>query len=160
MNKLNFQYFACCKAKNNKCCICFESNSKSGIQCKLCAAGTICINCVPDLCESGLCKKCPVCRQENWKSIKIKKTKIVPIKKDIELIEISTKNEKKFFEDLPPCKILIDRLACICTALFISYFMGMLTVCSFTSSNQKEWDIGLNFLGLLLGMLEMAVIGF
>jgi len=63
---------------------------------------------MPQLCESGLCNKCPVCRQENWREKKTNQTVIIPIK-EADIIFVSTVNDssrekKTCWEKLPPCR--------------------------------------------------------
>ena len=80
----------CFKNKYNSCPICMELK-KPAIKCKICTNTEICTDCIVQLCEKGLCSKCPVCRQENWKQSY--STKIIPFKK-YETIE--KKNKKKY----------------------------------------------------------------
>ena len=65
------------KQKHNECPICLQEK-KLTTQCIICTDTKICQDCCLSLCERGLCGKCPVCRQPNWK--KPKKNQIVPIK--------------------------------------------------------------------------------
>jgi hypothetical protein len=160
MTKFNCMEFIICKTNNNQCCICRETHNKVGIQCIHCPAGTVCINCVPLLCESGMCKICPVCRQESWKNTMIKKTQIIPMKNSFGLTEISTETKCSRCEKLPPCKSIFDQLMCVGSALIISYLIGILTICSFISSNANNWNIGLHFLALLVGIIETVVISW
>ncbi len=160
MDKFYCTGFIICKTNNNnQCCICLETHNKVGIQCVHCPAGTICIGCVSLLCESGMCKICPVCRQDNRKNTMIKKTTIIPVKDTVKVSEITTEVEENgCCEKLPPCKILLDRFACLCSTLFISYLLGILTICSFVTSYNNGLPIGFHFLGLFIGIIEFVVI--
>jgi len=90
MKKLNC--FGCCN-KSSQCCICSETTNK-GFNCKICKEGFVCRKCIPRLCESGLCNKCPVCRQENWRKKNTNQTVIIPIKEsEIIIIEPVTQSQ-------------------------------------------------------------------
>ena len=95
MKKFNFFNFTTCKT-TSQCCICLEKTKKSGYQCILCNRGFVCRNCVPNLCESGMCNKCPVCRQEKWRDIKINQTVIVPITQtNVVIVEANIEEKDK-----------------------------------------------------------------
>ena len=104
MKKLNC--FGCCN-KSSQCCICSETTNK-GFNCKICKEGFVCRKCMPRLCESGLCNKCPVCRQENWRKKNTNQTVIIPIKESeiiiIEPVTQSQGEEKTCWNELPPCR--------------------------------------------------------
>ena len=48
-----------------QCCICLQFKMKY-IKCKKCKRSSLSYR-LPSLCEGGLCSKCPVCRQTEWK---------------------------------------------------------------------------------------------
>ena len=68
----------CLKAKNQVCPVCLEYKP-AHIKCKICTNTTVCSSCASGMCEEGICNKCPVCRQKNWKKPN-KKTQILPVK--------------------------------------------------------------------------------
>jgi hypothetical protein len=68
-------------------------NKKGFIKCKICTNTIICGNCIIKLCENGICNKCPVCRQENWKK-NLNCTAVVPVNK-LNYIDIDTIYEDK-----------------------------------------------------------------
>ena len=82
----------CFKARStSQCPICLETK-KLTTQCAICTDTRICKDCCLSLCEKGLCGKCPVCRQPNWK--KPKKSQIVPIFSKIK-INFPSKTEEE-----------------------------------------------------------------
>ena len=70
-------------------------NKKLTTQCKICTDTRICKDCCLSLCEKGLCGKCPVCRQPNWK--KPKKSQIMPIFSKIKVNFPSKTEEEQWF---------------------------------------------------------------
>ena len=53
--------------KNNKyCCICLQLENDT-ISCLKCKNAVVCHNCISSMLEKGVCDKCPICRQINWK---------------------------------------------------------------------------------------------
>ena len=65
-------------SSKKQCPVCLEFK-KTYLTCSICSDTNICQDCCLNLCEKGLCDKCPVCRQTNWKKAKkIRKTKVLP----------------------------------------------------------------------------------
>jgi len=163
MNKFNFFNFTTCKT-TSQCCICLEKTKKPGYQCILCNRGFVCRNCVPCLCESGMCNKCPVCRQENWRDIKINHTVIVPITQtDVIIVGANIEEKDKIircYDQLPPCRILMDGISTIGSILFISYILGVFTICEAVPVPYQQWGAGIHILALAIGIVVFAIISY
>ena len=135
-----------------QCCICLLYKMKY-IKCKKCKNAVVCRDCIPSLCEEGICDKCPVCRQKEWMK-KVKKNKIVPEKR---LTVIVQNNERE--------NTCCDNCTCRCTCLFLIkifrilnlmaliYAAGLLTIAG------SNVDLSLLlWLPMLLGLLEFFLI--
>ena len=164
MNNFNFFNFTTCKT-TSQCCICLEKNKKPGYQCILCNRGVVCRNCVPQLCESGMCNKCPVCRQENWRDIKINQTVVIPITQtDVMIVE--SDGEKKeddlisCCEQLPPCRTLMDGISTLGSMLFVSYILGVFTICEAIPLSYQNWEPVHHILALVIGIAEAFLISY
>ena len=162
MNNFSFLNFTTCK-KTSQCCICLEKTKKSGYQCILCNRGFVCRNCIPQLCENGLCGKCPICRQENWRNIKINQTVVIPITQaDVVIVESSgRKTEEEIInccEQLPPYNIIMNRISNICSILFISYILGVFTIGEAVRLPYQKWGAAIHILALTMGSVCFAII--
>ena len=61
------------------CPICMSSKrARNSIKCKKCKNTHICNTCMLNMCEKGLAKKCPICRQTEWRKQNLKKNAILP----------------------------------------------------------------------------------
>ena len=164
MNNFSFLNFTTCK-KTSQCCICLEKTKKSGYQCILCNRGFVCRNCIPQLCENGLCGKCPICRQENWRNIKINQTVVIPITQaDVVIVESSGRKTEEGIinccEQLPPYNIIMNRISNICSILFISYILGVFTICEAVPVPYQQWGAGIHILALAIGIVVFAIISY
>ena len=154
MKKLNC--FNCC-SKNSECCICSEKTNK-GFKCKLCKEGFVCRKCMPRLCESGLCNKCPVCRQVDWRKKNTNQTVVIPIKEaDIIIVEPVTQSqgeEKTCWDELPPCRYTMDKIWVVCCILFLSYVIGTFTVADHIRCPYSRWKPEHHVIALVVGICE------
>jgi len=162
MNNFSFLNFTTCKP-TSQCCICLEKTKKSGYQCILCNRGFVCRNCIPQLCENGLCGKCPICRQENWRNIKINQTIVIPITQaDVVIVESSVRKKEEEIisccEQLPPYHIIMDRMSTICSILFISYILGVFTIGETVRLPYQKWGAAIHILALTIGSVDFAII--
>jgi hypothetical protein len=149
----------CCK-KGSTCCICSEQTRK-GFKCKICNEGFVCRKCMPQLCESGLCNKCPVCRQVNWRDCNVNQTIIIPIKQEEVVIlqtETDIKNKEKCI--ISPCNEIMHKLRVICCIIFISYIIGVFTISDYMSVRHMYWPVGYHILALLIGFCEFCIISY
>jgi hypothetical protein len=149
-----------CLFNNTKeeCPICLQEK-KLTTQCKICTDTRICKDCCISLCEKGLCGKCPVCRQPNWK--KPKKTQIIPISK-INLLPKESKVINGIIlenqNNMDKCKyMLLNLVVCISLSLLI-YAIGMFTLLIFTT--KEDWDSYsvLYWLSPIIGLVWLLLI--
>tara|TARA_R110001592_G_scaffold33135_2_gene115264 strand:- start:824 stop:1333 length:510 start_codon:yes stop_codon:yes gene_type:complete len=149
-----------CLFNNTKeeCPICLQEK-KLTTQCKICTDTRICKDCCISLCEKGLCGKCPVCRQPNWK--KPKKTQIIPISK-INLLPKESKVINGIIlenqNNMDKCKyMLLNLVVCISLSLLI-YAIGMFTLLIFTT--KEDWDSysALYWLSPIIGLVWLLLI--
>lgn len=141
----------------DECPICLQ-HKKLEITCKICTNTKICKKCNLDLCEKGLCGKCPVCRQPNWK--KHNKSKIIPISK----INILPQEDKVInvntLENTNNCSlsnILLNFVICILHCLLI-YSIGMFTLLIFTTNEDLENEFTLYWLPPIIGLVWLVLI--
>ena len=141
-----------------QCCICLQFKMKY-IKCKKCKNAVVCRDCLPSLCEGGLCNKCPVCRQTEWKK-KVKKNKIMPESKvNIIINPRYMEEDKESWCDL--CTPLMCGLCClkgfrICNLIFLIYCAGLLTVFCFVGDSLE-----LSFyywLPAIIGLVEFLLL--
>ena len=161
MNRLCSSGLLCCTGKRKHCCICRDTNKRVAIQCILCTDGTVCVNCVARLCENGLCKTCPVCRQEAWKpKAVVHAVKVVPV-------PLPPQDEGHLAypgypptccDILPPVRELLDRVSVIVAVGLASYVMGIITLWSFIPTLSMGTDVGLNLVAPVIGAIEIALI--
>ena len=148
----------CFGKTQDECPICLQQK-KLEIQCKICTNTKICKKCSLAFCEKGLCGKCPVCRQPNWK--KPRSSQIIPISK-INLLP----KENKIITDIiltnkdnmDKCKyMLLTLAACISISLLI-YSIGMFTLLIFTT--KEDWDSysALYWLSPIIGLVWLLLI--
>ena len=57
------------KCLKTECVVCLEKKNKV-ISCRICYNTNVCLDCIHSMCEKGICKLCPICRQQDWKNIK------------------------------------------------------------------------------------------
>lgn len=149
-----------CCGLHKKCCICLNEE-KIGINCKLCSEGIICINCVSKLCESGLCRFCPVCRSPNWKQNVMSKFAIIPISEKytepLPTVQIIMNEDEKKGWECPPCSRILDRIGVFIAIIFVSYILGIFTIYVFDNDSDIMTKPGLNLLPLPIGLFELAV---
>ena len=91
-----------------ECCVCLQTKFKV-TKCKKCKKVAVCNDCIISMCEQGICNKCPVCRQEDWRrKSKTNQSKIVPDGHFSVIIQ----NENSRCCSIPRCRI---PPCCICT---------------------------------------------
>jgi len=160
MKKLNCLSWC---SKSSECCICSETTSK-GFKCKLCKEGFVCRKCMPRLCESGLCNKCPICRQENWRKKNTNQTVIIPIKESeviiIEPVTQSQDEEKNCWDDLPSCRYAMDKIWVVCCILFLSYVIGIFTVADHIRYPYSRWKPEHHVIALVVGICEFCIVSY
>ena len=154
--------FNCCN-KSSQCCICSETTNK-GFNCKLCKEGFVCRKCMPRLCESGLCNKCPVCRQENWRKKNTNQTVIIPIKESeiiiIEPVTQSQGEEKTCWNELPPCRQIWEYIKMGCCIIFLSYVIGALSIADYIRYGYSKWKPEHHILALAIGLCEFCIVSY
>ena len=141
-----------------QCCICLQFKMRY-IKCKKCKNAVVCRDCLPSLCEGGLCSKCPICRQTEWK-INVKKNKIMPESKTNIII-----NPRYMEEDNVSCCDLCTPLYCglcclkgfrLCNLIFLIYCAGLLTIFCFVGDSLE-----LSFyywLPAIIGLIEFILL--
>jgi len=147
-----------CKNTKEKCPICLQEK-KLTTQCKICTDTIICKDCCLSLCEKGLCGKCPVCRQPNWK--KPKKTQIIPISK-INLLP----RESKVINDIilenqnnmDKCKYILFSIAVCISHSVLIYVMGLFTLIIFTKKEDWKSDSALYWVSGFVGIVWVIII--
>ena len=154
--------FDCCK-NSSTCCICSEKTSK-GFSCKICKEGFVCRKCMPQLCESGLCNKCPVCRQKNWRKKNTNQTVIIPIKKEdiiiVETVNESSREKKTCWEELPPCRQIWEYIKMGCCIIFLSYVIGAFSIADYIRYSYSKWKPEHHILALVVGVCEFCVVSY
>jgi hypothetical protein len=139
----------CLYNKYRKVCpICLQEK-KLTTKCNICTDTMICQDCCIGLCEQGLCSKCPVCRQPNWKQPK--KTQILPKiiltfkskqieqKREKEQVVQEIDNGKKdCFDTFIHVKDTIYMICVLMTVCLLIYVVGMFTI--FLFSPGLEWS--------------------
>ena len=154
--------FNCCN-KSSQCCICSETTNK-GFNCKICKEGFVCRKCMPRLCESGLCNKCPVCRQVDWRKKNTNQTVIIPIKESeiiiIEPVTQSQGEEKTCWDELPPCRQIWEYIKMGCCIIFLSYVIGALSVADYIRYGYSKWKPEHHILALAIGLCEFCIVSY
>ena len=154
--------FNCCN-KSSQCCICSETTNK-GFNCKICKEGCVCRKCMPRLCESGLCNKCPVCRQENWRKKNTNQTVIIPIKESeiiiIEPVTQSQGEEKTCWNELPPCRQIWEYIKMGCCIIFLSYVIGALSIEDYIRYGYSKWKPEHHILALAICLCEFCIVSY
>ena len=163
----------CLKSKSSRVCpICYEEK-KLTTQCKICSDTRICNDCCLSLCEKGLCGRCPVCRQPNWK--KPRKSQIMPI-----LFKVKTKAPSKTEEihqqheyTLPPlqrhrpvncifeyirCKERIFNIMVFLAACLLVYLAGLFTIFIFVGEDYIKDKLWPFWFAPLIGLLWVGLI--
>ena len=154
--------FNCCN-KSSQCCICSETTNK-GFNCKICKEGFVCRKCMPRLCESGLCNKCPVCRQVDWRKKNTNQTVIIPIKESeiiiIEPVTQSQGEEKTCWDELPPCRQIWEYIKMGCCIIFLSYVIGALSIADYVRYGYSKWKPEHHILALAIGLCEFCIVSY
>lgn len=154
--------FNCCN-KSSQCCICSEKTNK-GFNCKICKEGFVCRKCMPQLCESGLCNKCPVCRQEDWRKKNTNQTVIIPIKEAdiiiVEPINISPEEKKTCWEELPSCRYIMESIKLGCCILLLSYIIGALSIADHIRYSYSKWKSEHHVIALVVGICEFCIVSY
>ena len=161
----------CFKSRpSSQCPICLE-NKQLTTQCKICTDTRICKDCCLSLCEKGLCSKCPVCRQPNWK--KPKKSQVMPILPKIKVIFPSKTEEPEPEPDpaeyslpAPPiywidecirCKNIIFNIMVAFASCMLIYVLGLFTVFIFAGDAMKN-NIHLYWVAAIVGLGWVALV--
>ena len=159
-------------SKKKKCPVCLEYKQIYLI-CSICSDTNICQDCSLNLCEKGLCDKCPVCRQTNWKKAKkIKRTKILPSL----FISIGTKKEnivseividdvgKKMDNSKLDCKKILHnlKLTLFHIAVFLLicgliYCLGMFTLFFFGADSEFVKNGNIFWLSPIVGLMWVGI---
>ena len=136
-------YLCCTRQKQDVCPICLQKKELT-TKCSICTNTAICQDCSLSLCEKGLCGKCPVCRQPNWKQSS--NTRIVP--KFISTLKSEQKESQQQIQPINNKKNcfnsshIVKNKICIISVLIIKcllmYIIGMFTVLVFSSG--LEWS--------------------
>lgn len=159
----------CCKSTTKQtCCVCLEVR-QCAATCKYCIEGTICSDCIISMCEAGLCDRCPTCRQENWKKVNKRTSKITPVrsggsKRDTESIDIRVERAWALSSTRSRCSKL--GMACIhcCTfktwlsllsIFMMQWMLGLLVVCICSSSPRDMTIDQLTWISMLVGIPVM-----
>ena len=142
--------FFCCNKR--KCPICLEYK-KTYLVCKNCKNTNICFECVTNMCEFGICDKCPVCRQINWKK-KIK----VEIANDIFKIKYIYKCLDTIISIIKYIYKLLILLVNIFVIFIIIYLIGIITIVIFWPSIDFNKSINRFGLPIFLGLLWLLII--
>ena len=168
----------CITSKTNikECVICNEEK-KTHINCKICTDTNVCFDCSVQLCENGICNRCPICRQEDWKKIKTSRVKICikktqyttqhpttnnPITNNTTTNNNATTNHKNdCMEVLNDARMLCNKTVITYILVFIGYsfLFGLVTLMMTipeSVSSFKKFEIILY--ALLIGMIEVIII--
>jgi len=167
----------CITSKTNikECVICNEEK-KTHINCKICTDTNVCFDCSVQLCENGICNRCPICRQEDWKKIKTSRVKIC-IKKTQHASQHPTTNnpihnntttnnntithKNDCMEVLNVARMLCNKTVITSILVFIGYsfLFGLVTLMIAipeSTSSFKKFEIILY--ALLIGMVEVIIL--
>ena len=149
----------CFNKHKEKCPICLQ-DKKLTTQCKICSDTKFCKECCHNLCEKGLCDKCPVCRQSNWK--KTKKSQILPVlskkskpKEDQVITNIIIENEN--FNYCSKLKLLLFYIYTIIVFCLLIYCIGLLSVVIFIDSGRKE-NLNIYWIAPIIGLIWALII--
>ena len=145
-------YCGCQKKK--ECPICYQHKRKY-LKCQICSDTNICLACIDDLCERGMCDKCPVCRQSNWK-----KNVILENRNQIENNKINylLNFSHKLYRFLNTVVIVFKIIIYIGTLLIILYILGLFTLFVLNPSLNLEYQGYKYWLPLLIGLAWLLVI--
>ena len=170
----------CLKSKYQVCPICLEYKP-AHIKCKICTNTTVCSSCASEMCEKGICNKCPICRQKNWKKPN-KKTQILPVKSitlfenlrtvsNVTNVEIENnqendqENDQENYEENNNCYNKINNILTMIRKLYIIigtgillYVAGFLTVVVFYPEIQWKDNYYYLWLPLLISSVWSALI--
>jgi len=162
----------CNYSSKKQCPICFEEK-KLTTQCKICTDTRICQDCCLSLCEKGLCARCPICRQPNWK--KPKKSQILPILKlknnnesnTQPTIQLTTRED----ELEPSCSCNINCLSlytkiktiyitigAILGLIALIYGVGFMTVLVFSKPDDWKFNKHLYWISMLVGLFWFGLL--
>ena len=158
----------CLKSTSSSVCpICLEEKQLT-TQCKICTDTRICKDCCLSLCEKGLCSKCPVCRQPNWK--KPKKSQIVPIFSKIKMnFPSKTEEEVVYTEPSIPrqidcineylkCKERIFNIMVFLASCLLIYICGLFTIFIFAGEDYIKDKLWPFWIAPLVGLGWVALI--
>ena len=160
----------CFKSRtSSQCPICLEEK-KLTTQCSICTDTRICKDCCLSLCEKGMCGKCPVCRQPNWK--KPKKSQIVPIFSKIKITfpsKIEEQEEEVYIEPSIPrqidcinqylkCKERVFNIIVFFASCLLIYVVGLFTIFIFSGEDYIKDKLWPFWIAPLVGLGWVALI--
>ena len=130
----------------------------------MCKNACVCSDCMLSLCEHGKCSKCPLCRQEEWREEKIKKTLIIPssIKVNINISSnINSETSERCENDGDKnfgmyCYISLMIIRNVCTYLLFSWLCGLMTILLLHPFDSNASLALIIFLPLILGIFEIT----
>lgn len=159
-------------SSKKKCPVCLEFK-KTYLTCNICSDTNICQDCCLSLCEKGLCDKCPICRQTNWKKAKkIRKTKILPslfiaigsnkedivseiiIEEDGQIIKNTKLDCKKILHNL---KLTLFRIAVFLLICGLFYCLGMFTLFIFGADSEFVKNGNIFWLSPIVGLMWVGI---
>tara|TARA_B100001287_G_C22667510_1_gene523581 strand:- start:1492 stop:2034 length:543 start_codon:yes stop_codon:yes gene_type:complete len=159
----------CFKARStSQCPICLETK-KLTTQCAICTDTRICKDCCLSLCEKGLCGKCPVCRQPNWK--KPKKSQIVPIfskikinfpskteEEEVVYREPSISRQMDCINEYLKCKERVFNIMVFFASCLLIYIVGLFTIFIFAGEDYIKDKLWPFWIAPLVGLGWVALI--
>lgn len=157
------------KNTSEQCPICLQAK-KLTTKCKICTDTRICQDCCLSLCEKGLCGKCPVCRQPNWK--KPKKSQIVPIFSKIKISfpsKVEEEPEEVYIEpqirrpincinEYLKCKERIFNIMVFLASCMLIYIVGLFTIFIFAGEDYIKDKLWPFWIAPLIGLVWVALI--
>ena len=152
----------CFTNKYAQCCIC-QDMKKNYTKCAKCKNACVCSDCMLSLCEHGQCSKCPLCRQQEWRKNKLKKTLIIPSKIKIDINDINdwdetneTSKNEKCNNLCMYCYVSFMIIRNICAYLLFSWLCGLMTVLCLHPFDADAPITLIIFLPLILGIFELT----
>ena len=135
----------------------------------MCIRDRICQDCCLSLCEKGLCGKCPVCRQPNWK--KPKKSQIVPIfskikinfpskteEEEVVYREPSISRQMDCINEYLKCKERVFNIMVFFASCLLIYIVGLFTIFIFAGEDYMKDKLWPFWIAPLVGLGWVSLI--
>lgn len=143
-------------SKEYECPVCYTTQKlDDSVKCLRCKNIHICNSCILRMCEEGICERCPVCRQRDWRLKRcVEQTKIVPrsvlvINNNMENSCICVCNYRKNFKR---CVCLIIGLICYLGMAWLGGFVTMLVIAGWNIPEEEDRTDLLLWLPLIVGI--------